>query len=217
MSRIGRPCLYWQGHPFSVEVVVLGGFSLTPPDLFLQDLSLPAVVEVLEGGLIPYPVPPCMGLMVLECPFQDPAFLYRILTHKTLKSSFQVYFSLGEYNGPKRTMLRILANKTLKSNFQVYFSLGESSGPKRAMLRLSCFLSFVRGHNPRVLVFSWAPDSDVWEAAGSSGSCLYSLLASVFYPVTGLLLTSVAGSDSSLTSPAVIESGGMSQALTSLC
>ena len=58
-----------------MEEVVLAGFSFVLPELFLQGQSLPAVVVVLEEGLTSYPAPLCMGVMVLECPFQDPDFL----------------------------------------------------------------------------------------------------------------------------------------------
>ena len=53
----------------------LGRFFLCTSDLFLQYHSLPAVVVVLEEGLIPCPAPLCVTAMVLECPFPDPAFL----------------------------------------------------------------------------------------------------------------------------------------------
>ena len=63
------PMLILVGH-FCVEDVVLGGFSFPPPDLFLQDHSLSAVMMVLEKSLIPYPAPLCIGVMVLDILFQ---------------------------------------------------------------------------------------------------------------------------------------------------
>ena len=66
---------------FSSEVVVLEGFSFVP-SLFSQDHSVPAVVVVLEEGLVLSPV------MVLECSFPDLAFLWRIMFCKTLNISF---------------------------------------------------------------------------------------------------------------------------------
>ena len=51
--QVSHPCLYWHGCSFCMEGVVLEGFSFIPPDLFLKDQSLPAVVVVLEESLIP--------------------------------------------------------------------------------------------------------------------------------------------------------------------
>ena len=50
VALAGLLCLCWQGHPFCVKEVVLGGFSFVPPDLFSQFHSLPVVVGVLEEG-----------------------------------------------------------------------------------------------------------------------------------------------------------------------
>ena len=83
----GHPCLCWQGHSFCAEVVILEGFCFVP-SVFSQDHSLSAVMAALEEGLIPSPALLCMGVMVLECPFPDPAFLSRMMFCKTLKLSF---------------------------------------------------------------------------------------------------------------------------------
>ena len=83
----GEPsaCPYCHENSLCMDEVVLGGFSFAPPCLFLWDQSLPAGMLVLEDmfnssfpmPMLQLPTPLCVGAVVLECLFQNPAFVWR--------------------------------------------------------------------------------------------------------------------------------------------